>query len=126
MHQNIFRIGRLIDYWSIPHFLFGTVMAFGAAMLSYSFPQTFLVTFVLALLWEYTERRFRLREAPGNSTMDVVLALISVGITFVFAESLDRALISSGALFVVAGILFLCVNYFAWVGRFDHEREFRG
>lgn len=86
----------------------------------------FFATLYLAIFWELLEMRFRLREARGNGIADVLLALFSFGVTFLLIDQTDPNLERHGSILIVTSILFLCLNFFAWRARFEHDYEFRG
>lgn len=126
MRRRSLKMKNLLDYWSVPHFLFGTVLALFAITFSLSLAYTFFATLYLAIFWELLEMRFRLSEARGNGSMDVFLALLGFGITSVLVDRIDSNAGSNGSLLIVTTTLFLCLNFFAWRARFEHDREFQG
>ncbi|OIP58883.1 MAG: hypothetical protein COZ29_00995 [Candidatus Moranbacteria bacterium CG_4_10_14_3_um_filter_45_9] len=126
MRHRSLKAKKLLDYWSMPHFLFGTVSALFAVTFSLSVVYMFFVTLCLAIFWELLEMRFRLRETKGNSSMDVLLSLLSFGITFILVDRIDANIQNHGSLLIVTSILFLCLNFFAWRARFEHDGEFQG
>ena len=65
----------LLDAWSIPHFLFGMVMALVAIVFQLPILTTFVVLVVIAILWEFFEMRMKLRENLWNVISDVLLPL---------------------------------------------------
>ncbi|MFZ2187146.1 MAG: hypothetical protein WAV46_00760 [Candidatus Moraniibacteriota bacterium] len=117
---------RRVDYWSVPHFLFGTVTALFTIVFVLPAGSMLLVTAALAIFWELLEKRLGLREGEGNSVTDVLLALFSFGITFALIDRTDPNPEHHSALLIVTVILYLSVNFFAWRARFDHDREFQG
>lgn len=125
IRRRFIDVKKLIDPWSVPHFLFGVVMAF--AVIAFASPvfMTFFATLGLALLWELLERYFRLREVPENAWMDVLLPLISFTAIYTFAINANLDVERGQALFVVSFLIYMCVNFFAWRARFDHDRDFR-
>lgn len=124
MPKQRFQAGKLFDYWSVPHFLFGTVMALFAVTYTLEPFYMFFVTLCLAIVWEFLEIRFRLREAEGNRSVDVILPLVSFVMTF-FLVGAETVPGRSASLLFVTCILYLSLNYFAWRARFDRERGFR-
>jgi hypothetical protein len=126
MSRRFFNTERLFDYWSVPHFLFGTVMALFAITYSLSTALMFFATLYLAIIWELLEARFRLREAQGNKIIDVFLPLLSFVITFFLIGRGNINPEQPSSLLIVTTILFLCLNFFAWRARFDRDRDFLG
>jgi dolichyl-phosphate-mannose--protein O-mannosyl transferase len=72
---------KSLDWWSVPHFLFGVVMALAAPVFLWPIVWTFVATVVIAFLWEGFERRIRLHEARANSKMDILLPLLAFILT---------------------------------------------
>lgn len=121
-----FKASKLFDWWSVPHFLFGVVMAFVAITFSFSESYVFLVTLILAILWEFLEKRYRIGEAPGNGTVDVLLPLIAFGITIPLVDHINPNPEHYQALLIVVTLLYIFTNFFAWRARFDRDHEFMG
>lgn len=118
------RLCRLVDPWSVPHFLFGMVVALGAITVGWPLLTAFSSLIVAALLWEYFERKTGLHEAPGNPWMDVFLSLIAFALTLVLV---DRAPLHDEqhlALFVSVTLLFAFTNAAAWRARVQKDRQF--
>lgn len=126
MRQRLFGRGKVLDYWSIPHFFFGTVTALSAITFSWSIPLTFFGTIVIAIVWEFLEMGSGLRETDGNKIADVVLPLLSFWLTLVLVDRSDQNLGHNSSLLAVAIVVYLSLNFFAWRARFDHDREFSG
>lgn len=126
MRHRSLKVKKLLDYWSVPHFLFGTVLALFTITFSLSVVYMFFVTLYLAIFWELLEMRFRLREAKGNSGIDVLLALLGFSIAFILVDRINANVGNQGSLLIITGILFLCLNFFAWRARFEHDGEFQG
>ncbi len=126
MRHRSLKARKLFDYWSMPHFLFGTVSALFTVTFLLPVVYMFFVTLYLSIFWELLEMRFRLHEAKGNSGMDVLLALFGFGSTFIFADRINANVGNQSSLLIITGILFLCLNFFAWRARFEHDGEFQG
>lgn len=126
MNHRLVNLKKLIDPWSVPHFLFGAVTALGAIVFDLPIPASFAATFVLAVLWEQLEKYFRLSEAPGNAWMDVLLPLIAFTMTFSLVSGSDIGEEQARAFFAVSLLLYIFVNFFAWRARIERDREFQG
>ena len=124
--RDSFNPKKLFDWWSVPHFMFGIVMALAA--ISFSWPTffTFVVTLIAALLWELLEKYVRLSEAPGNGWVDVVLPLLAFVITYLMVDQAalnhDRHL----GLLMITFLLYMFINLIAWRARFERDRDFLG
>lgn len=117
---------KLIDPWSVPHFLFGMVTALVAIVFSFPASYAFFATLYLALFWELLEKRYRLSEAPGNALIDIFLPLLAFGITFMLVDRADPHPERHMALLIVVFLVYVATNFFAWRARFERDRDFRG
>ncbi|MDD2766186.1 MAG: hypothetical protein PHH40_00295 [Candidatus Moranbacteria bacterium] len=124
--RRLLDVKKLIDFWSIPHFLFGTLLALATITFVLSIEYMFLVTLFLAIVWELIEMKWRLCEAPGNGFVDVLLALVGFTVTFLLVNRVGVSPERYGSLLIFTTLLFLCLNFFAWRARFEHDREFQG
>src|SRR3989344_2504007 len=84
---KIFRLDKMFDWWSVPHFMFGMVAALSAITFEWPAFEVFLITLVMALLWELLEKKYRLSEAPGNAWVDVVLPLMAFVMTYILVDT---------------------------------------
>lgn len=124
--KTLINLEKLIDPWSVPHFLSGIVAALAVIVFSFPVLLSFFVTFVLAMLWELLEKYFRLSEAPGNAWVDVLLPLIAFTAVFALIDITRIGQEQSRALFFVSIILYIFVNFFAWRARFENDGDFQG
>jgi hypothetical protein len=126
LKKEIFDAKKLFDWWSVPHFMFGIVMALLAISFSWPASYTFLGMLVLALLWELLEKYVRLSEAPGNGWVDVALPLLAFVITYLLVDQAalnhDRHL----GLLTITVLLYLFINLIAWRARFEKDEDFLG
>jgi len=124
--KDLFDPRKLFDWWSVPHFMFGIVMALAAIAFSWPAFLTFIGMLVLALLWELLEKYVRLSEAPGNGWVDVVLPLLAYVVTFLLVDQAalnhDRHL----GLLVITLLLYGFINLIAWRARFEKDEDFLG
>lgn len=120
------RLRRLFDGWSVPHFLFGVVAATAAIAFSWPLVTTFVAMLVIAIAWEYFERRVEIREAFGNPWMDIILPVLAFGCTLLLVDQAPLHREEHIGLFVSATGLFLFVNAAAWKARFEKDRDFLG
>lgn len=122
--KTIFDSRKLFDWWSVSHFMFGIVIAFLVITFSWSVWYAFIGMLVLALLWELFEKYIRLREAPGNSLVDIVLPLLAFTMTFLLVDKAalnhDRHL----ALLLMTLLLYGFINMIAWRARFEKDQDF--
>lgn len=126
IRERLIDVKKLIDPWSVPHFLFGVVVAFSVIVFDLPVFTIFFVVLFLALLWERLEQYFRLREASENVWMDILLPLIAFTTTFFFMSGADMSDDESRSLLVISILMYIFVNFFAWRARFERDRDFQG
>ncbi len=120
------RLRRLLDPWSVPHFLFGSVTALAAIAFEWPLLIALLATVIAAVLWEYFERRIGLREARGNPYMDILLPILAFGITLLLVDQQPLHQEQHIGLFFSVMLLFAFVNVAAWRARIEKDHEFLG
>jgi hypothetical protein len=125
MKTRLVNLKKLIDPWSVPHFLFGVMAALAVVTFTWPIFTSFFAVLVVAILWEILEKYFRLSEAPGNAWVDVLLPLIAFTITLplVLSPSITRE--QCAALLIVSVFLYLTTNYLSWRARLERDRDFQ-
>ena len=126
MRKKHLSFHRALDWWSVPHFLFGMVVALGAFVFSLPVLPFFFATLILALFWELLEKRYRIDEASGNTLIDILLPLIAFVITLFLVDQVDANPEHYRALFAIVFLLYIAINFFAWRARFERDGEFLG
>lgn len=119
------RLSQLLDYWSVPHFLFGVVVALASLVFSWPYWEAFAGMMVVALLWEYFEYLVRIRERPLNSWADVVLPILAYFLTLILVDRTPLQHEAHVAFFITALILFVLTNAGAWRARIERDQEFQ-
>ena len=118
---------KCLDWWSIPHFLFGVVTALGALVFAWPLSIVFMATFAIAFMWEKFERSIRIHEAENNSRMDIFLPLLAFGITIFLMDRMPtRTSEDEQTFFLTAVFLYLFLNFIAWRAKMENDREFQG
>lgn len=107
--------GRAFDLWSIPHFLFGILMAFLPPLTGISFLTALALTLILAMLWEIYEKFVQIRETVQNSLLDIILPIVAFTLTSyvlrIYSFRYDELLVAAGAVF----ILYAFTNISGWL-----------
>lgn len=124
MKKHVQSRQRIIDFWSIPHFLFGSVTALVATVVGIPASRAFVATFVMAILWEVFEDRMKIGENLKNVIADITLPLIAFPATFLYATEVAVDLERRVSLLSVVSILFFYINFKAWKARFSRDRDF--
>lgn len=114
----------VLDAWSIPHFLFGTVIALVAVVFALPQLATFLVLIVVAILWEFFEMRMKLRESIWNVLSDIALPLIAFPMTLWLVEQTGIKHEEQVAFFIVAVLIYFYSNVMAWQARFNNDPDY--
>lgn len=122
--RSLRQLRKLLDGWSVSHFLFGVVVATAAIAFEWSLVVAFVTMLVVAVAWEYFERRINIKEAFGNPWMDIVLPIMAFGLTLLLVDQKPLLQEEHIGLFVCATGLFLFVNAAAWKARFEKEKDF--
>lgn len=126
MARDWWQKGRGLDLWSIPHFLFGILMAFLPSLTGVSVFKALAFTFVLAVLWELYEKFVSVRETVQNSLLDILLPIVAfVASSFILTSyplhPNDLRVVAS-AVFV----LYLFTNISGWLAYRRRNRDFTG
>ena len=114
----------MFDWWSVPHFMFGMVTALSAITFYWPTFDLFLITLVLALLWELLEKKYRLSEAPGNAWVDVVLPLMAFVMTYLLVDTSKLNHEGHVGLLTITLLLYGVINMLAWQARFAKDKQF--
>jgi Na+/glutamate symporter len=115
---------QFIDYWSVPHFLLGMLIAMIVRVLEYPAVPLFFVTLIVAIIWEVFEMQVRIRESRINVISDIALPLVAYGLTLWITDSREMGHEQQVALLSVTIITYVLVSYAAWRARFDHDPDF--
>lgn len=117
---------HLVDAWSVPHFLLGSLVAMLATVFVFPFLSSLFSTLVIAILWEFIEMRVGIREARWNVFGDIVLPLLAFVVTAWLVSGVNMDHDHHVALLVVTIVLYTLVSYAAWYARFHQDPDFLG
>lgn len=117
--------GRAFDLWSIPHFLFGVLMAFLPPLLGISILTALSLTVILAMLWEVYEKLVEIKETVQNSLLDIILPIVAFMLTTRILLwnkfYTDQIQVIAIAVF----ILYVFTNVSGWLAYRRRNKEFR-
>lgn len=116
--------GRAFDLWSIPHFLFGILMAALPPLTGVPLLAALAATVFLAMLWEIYEKFVEIKETTQNSVLDIILPIVAFTIT---SYLLLRYPLHPDDLLVVTIavlILFAFTNISGWFAYLRRNRNF--
>jgi hypothetical protein len=117
-------LGQSIDFWSVPHFLFGVLIAMIVQVFSFSAVPLFMVMLSIAILWEIVEMRLKIRESLINVFSDISLPLGAYVLTLWLTDSRAMRHDQLVALLNVTIVTYVLVSYLAWRARFEHDPDF--
>ncbi len=116
--------GKAFDLWSIPHFLFGVLMAFVPPLVGLSFLTALALTIILAMLWEIYEKFVEIKETIQNSLLDIILPIVAFTLTSyilrLYTFHYDELLVFAAAV----GIVYLFTNISGWLAYRRRNRNF--
>lgn len=116
--------GKAFDLWSIPHFLFGILMAFVPPLTGVSFLTALALTVILAMLWEIFEKFVAIKETVQNSLLDMILPIVAFMLTSyalrIYSFRYDEVLVIATAVLV----LYTFTNLFGWLAYRRRARDF--
>ncbi len=92
--------GQWLDLWSVPHFLSGIALAFTIYFFHFEIAPSFVIGFILLVLYELFEVVAKIEETPTNRIMDVVVGMTSFTPTFLLAPR-----VSPSQLIFIFGII---------------------
>lgn len=109
---DIWREGKYIDLWSIPHFLSGICVALGLTILGFSASSTAVIGLILLILYEVFEWLVDIEETRANRILDVVVGMASMVPTLLLLPGLFINDII--ALFIVITTANSILSWFGW------------
>lgn len=112
VRTDIWREGKYLDLWSVPHFLSGMVVAFVLFFLNYAGSAAFVIAFLVLVAYEMFEVIAKIEETRWNRILDVVVGMMSFTPTFLLLPSVPQAW--AIGTFVVVVILDSVLSFFGW------------
>jgi len=83
--MDLYKEGKYIDLWSVPHVLSGVILAIIFNHLGMSFWLNFILSIIIMTWWEFFEEHvLNAREFLTNKIMDVVTGVIGFIIVYPF------------------------------------------
>ena len=121
-----FKVSDLVDWWSIPHFMFGVVTALITIVFSFPELMTLYIMLFLAVVWEVMERKFKLAEAAGNPAFDVFLPLSAFALTFFLVDRTPLNHEHHVGLLAATLVLYAIISLISWRARYFSDPDFLG
>ena len=112
IRTDIWREGKYLDLWSVPHFLSGMLVALCVRYLGLATGPAFVIALIILIAYEFFEYFADIKEMFTNSVMDVVVGMVSFAPTFYLFPrvSPDLAL----RIFVITAITDGMLSWFGW------------
>ncbi|MCR4276264.1 MAG: hypothetical protein NUV90_02690 [Candidatus Parcubacteria bacterium] len=117
--------GRAFDLWSIPHFLFGILMAFLPSLAGTSFLTALALTIILAMLWEIYEKFVQIRETVQNSLLDIILPIVAFTLTSYILRIYSFQYSDLLVIAIAVLVLYTFTNISGWLAYRRRNRAFR-
>ena len=118
-------MSKLIDFWSVPHFLAGVVAALIAVVFVLPPVPMFFATLVIAILWELFESRLHFGEVSWNVASDIILPLLAFPVVFLLANRPELGMEHRVFLLAIASFIYIYTNIIAWQARLDGDIDFK-
>lgn len=96
---RIWKEGRYLDLWNLPHFIIGVLLGFILISYNVSFANSLLIVFFIKLAWEIYEHLHVVKETIPNKILDVLTGVL--GFLSIYIFSLQHQLNFIGFVFVV-------------------------
>src|SRR3990167_4615278 len=90
VRTDIWREGKYLDLWSVPHFLSGMAVAFGLFFLDFATNAAFIIAILLLVAYEMFEVIAKIEETRWNRVLDVVVGMASFTPTFLLAPHFNQ------------------------------------
>lgn len=113
VRTDIWREGKYLDLWSVPHFLSGMCVAFGLFFLDYTANAAFVIVFLLLVAYEMFEVIAKIEETRWNRILDVVVGMASFTPTFLLLPGVPR--VWAIGVFIAVLILDCVLSFFGWL-----------
>ncbi len=102
VRTDIWREGKYLDLWSVPHFLSGIALALAMHFLGFGALPTSIIALLLLVAYEMFEALVKIEETRMNRILDVVVGMASFVPTLLLSPLLSDAQ-ALGALAVAGG-----------------------
>lgn len=112
IRSDIWREGKYLDLWSVPHFLSGIVLGLIMHFLNYQAVPTFIIAFLILVAYEMFEVIVKIEETRMNRVLDVVVGMVSFTPTFLFAPMFLE--MQNIIALVSVAILDAAISWFGW------------
>jgi len=113
VRTDIWREGKYLDLWSVPHFLSGMAVAFGLFFLDFATNAAFIIAILLLVAYEMFEVIAKIEETRWNRILDILVGMASFTPTFLLVPSIPRAWAIGAFSLILA--LDSVLSFFGWL-----------
>lgn len=79
---RIWKEGRYVDLWNLPHFLISLLIGFVFIYFNFSFYPSIILIILIKIIWEIYEHVYVIKEAIPNKILDVVTGILAIIFAF--------------------------------------------
>lgn len=112
IRTDIWREGKYLDLWSVPHFLSGMIVGFSLFFLGFAVNAAFTIAFLLLVAYEMFEVIAQIEETRWNRVLDVVVGMASFAPTFLLAPYGREPYIV--IVFIIIIVMDGVLSFFGW------------
>ncbi len=112
IRTDIWREGKYLDLWSVPHFLSGMCVAFALFFLGFALNAALTIAFLLLVAYEMFEVIAQIEETRWNRVLDVVVGMASFAPTFLLAHFFPQTHVIGA--FMIVTVLDSVLSFFGW------------
>ncbi|OGY57250.1 MAG: hypothetical protein A3D47_00980 [Candidatus Colwellbacteria bacterium RIFCSPHIGHO2_02_FULL_43_15] len=112
IRSDIWREGKYLDLWSVPHFLSGIVLGLIMHFLNFGTVPTFIIAFLCFVAYEMFEVIVKIEETRMNRTLDVVVGLVSFTPTFLLAPMFSQT--QNALVLILVATFDAAISWFGW------------
>ncbi|OGG59857.1 hypothetical protein A2765_04705 [Candidatus Kaiserbacteria bacterium RIFCSPHIGHO2_01_FULL_56_24] len=112
IRTDIWREGKYLDLWSVPHFLSGMVVGFSLFFLGFALNAALTIAFLVLVAYEMFEVIAQIEETRWNRILDVVVGMASFTPTFLLAPHFNQPYVI--VLFIIVLALDGVLSFFGW------------
>ena len=109
---DIWREGKYLDLWSVPHFLSGLVLGIVLHLMAMPLRDALLVAFLVLVMYEMWEDLAQIEETRWNKLLDVVVGMVSCTGALVYAPQFSVS--ANLGVLVVVGAIDAVLSFFGW------------
>src|SRR3989344_3001451 len=103
VRTDIWREGKYLDLWSVPHFLSGVALAPAMHFFGFAALPTYIIGFLLLVAYEMFEALVKIEETRMNRILDVVVGMASFVPTILLVPFISDSQ-AFAALAIIGGI----------------------